>query len=85
MVGQPLSLYQIMKNSFLLLALAGLQSSTFFAHAADLSWPQWRGPTRDGMIKDGAPWPQSIAKKKLKLSGARKSPKDTPGPLFPKT
>ena len=57
------------KISLLLLALClGLQSAPFSAHATDLSWSQWRGPTRDGMIKEGAPWPKSISKKKLKLS-----------------
>jgi outer membrane protein assembly factor BamB len=70
------------KSSLLLLALClGLQSATFSAHASDLSWSQWRGPTRDGMIKEGAPWPTSISKKKLKLSWRKEIAKGYPGPV----
>jgi outer membrane protein assembly factor BamB len=70
------------KTSLLLLAFClGLQSATFSAHASDLSWPEWRGPTRDGMIKDGAPWPKSISKKKLKLSWRKEIAKGYPGPV----
>jgi outer membrane protein assembly factor BamB len=70
------------KSSLLLLAFClGLQTATFSAHASDLSWSQWRGPTRDGMIKDGAPWPKSIAKKKLKLSWRKEIAKGYPGPV----
>ena len=70
------------KTSLLLLALClGLQSAPFYAHAGDLSWSQWRGPTRDGMIKEGAPWPKSISKKKLKLSWRKEIAKGYPGPV----
>ena len=70
------------KISLLLLALClGLQSAPFSAHATDLSWSQWRGPTRDGMIKEGAPWPKSISKKKLKLSWRKEIAKGYPGPV----
>jgi outer membrane protein assembly factor BamB len=70
------------KSSLLLLVFClGLQSAPFSAHATDLSWSQWRGPTRDGMIKKGAPWPKSIAKKKLKLSWRKEIAKGYPGPV----
>ena len=70
------------KISLLLLAFClGLQSAPFSAHATDLSWSQWRGPTRDGMIKEGAPWPKSISKKKLKLSWRKEIAKGYPGPV----
>ena len=32
------------------------------------SWPQWRGPSRDGMIKEGSPWPAKIDEKSLNES-----------------
>ena len=70
------------KTSLLFLAIClGLQSATFSAYASGLPWSQWRGPTRDGMIKDGAPWPKSIAKKKLKLSWRKEIAKGYPGPI----
>jgi len=70
------------KTSLLLLAFClGLQSAPFSGHAGDLAWPEWRGPTRDGMIKEGAPWPKSIAKKKLKLSWRKEIAKGYPGPV----
>ena len=70
------------KTSLLLFAFClGLQSAPFSAHAGDLAWPEWRGPTRDGMIKEGAPWPKSIAKKKLKLSWRKEIAKGYPGPV----
>ena len=70
------------KTSLLLLTLCiGLQSSTFFAHAADLSWSQWRGQTRDGMVKEEAPWPKKISKKKLKQSWRKEISKGYPGPI----
>ena len=51
------------------------------ALAQAVDWPQWRGPTRDGMINEGAPWPKSIAKKKLKLSWRKEIAKGYPGPV----
>lgn len=36
------------------------------ALAGDKGWPQWRGPTRDG-VATGADWPDSLADDRLKL------------------
>ncbi len=47
----------------------------------DMAWPQWRGPTRDGFIKEGAPWPISIVKDKLKLVWRKEINKGYPGPI----
>ena len=55
------------KASLLLFAFCfGLYPFHDCAHADDLSWSQWRGPTRDGMITEGAPWPKKISKKNIK-------------------
>ena len=32
------------------------------------SWPQWRGPDRDGLIAKNAPWPEKIDSTSLKQS-----------------
>ena len=70
------------KASLLLLAFCfGLHPVHDRAHADDLSWSQWRGPTRDGMIKQGAPWPKKISKKKLTQSWRKKIAKGYPGPI----
>ena len=70
------------KASLLLLAFCfGLYPVHDRAHADDLSWSQWRGPTRDGMIKQGAPWPKKISKKKLTQSWRKKIAKGYPGPI----
>ena len=47
----------------------------------DMAWPQWRGPNRDGFLKDGAPWPNSIAEDKLKLVWRKEIDKGYPGPI----
>jgi len=47
----------------------------------DMAWSQWRGPTRDGFVKKGAPWPSSIAKDKLKLVWRKEIDKGYPGPI----
>ncbi|HAE12104.1 MAG TPA: pyrrolo-quinoline quinone [Opitutae bacterium] len=65
---------------FTILCLA-LQAFPFSAPGEDLTWPQWRGPTRDGMIAKGAPWPKKISKKKLKQTWRREIAKGYPGPI----
>ncbi|MGE4551019.1 MAG: PQQ-binding-like beta-propeller repeat protein, partial [Opitutales bacterium] len=47
----------------------------------DMAWPQWRGPTRDGFVKEGAPWPASIGKDTLKLAWRKEINKGYPGPI----
>lgn len=47
------------------LAIAIAVFATTVARPAEPSWPQWRGPTRDGRISDGA-WPDSLAEDRLK-------------------
>ena len=70
------------KNSllFTILCLA-LQAFPFSAPGEDLAWPQWRGPTRDGMIAKGSPWPKKISKKKLKQTWRSEIAKGYPGPI----
>ena len=79
-----------MKISFLLLlstALAGSWALTAQPEDAkeinfdDMAWSQWRGPTRDGFVKEGAPWPDSIAEDKLKLVWRKEINKGYPGPI----
>ena len=65
---------------FTVLCLA-LQAFPFSAPGEDLAWPQWRGPTRDGMIAKGAPWPKKISKKKLQQTWRREIAKGYPGPI----
>ncbi|MFL2927014.1 MAG: PQQ-binding-like beta-propeller repeat protein [Opitutales bacterium] len=45
------------------------------------NWNQWRGPTRDGFVADGAPWPSTLSEKKLSLSWRQKIGKGYPGPI----
>lgn len=79
-----------MKISFLLLlstALAGSWSltaqpeETNESNFDDMAWSQWRGPTRNGFVKEGAPWPDSIAEDKLKLVWRKEINKGYPGPI----
>jgi len=65
---------------FTVLCLA-LQAFPFSAPGEDLVWPQWRGPTRDGIIAKGAPWPKKISKKMLKQTWRREISKGYPGPI----
>ena len=70
------------KNFLLITVLClALQAFPFSAPGEDLAWPQWRGPTRDGMIAKGAPWPKKISIKKLKQTWRREIAKGYPGPI----
>jgi hypothetical protein len=50
--------------------------------SGNLSWSQWRGPTRDGYVKKGSPWPKSISKEKLRLLWRKELSKGDPGSMF---
>jgi len=52
------------------------------SYGETLDWPQWRGPTRDGAIKKGSPWPESIAKKALRQVWRKEIGKGYPGPVL---
>ncbi len=51
------------------LLLAGAVATAFGGAepAFNETWPQWRGPTRDGVHR-GAPWPDSLEDSRLRLS-----------------
>ncbi len=53
--------------------------------SSSLSWSQWRGPSRDGMISEEAPWPKSIGKEDLKLIWRHELGKGYPGPVVSDT
>ena len=60
----------------------GIQSISCQEIKNDLSWPQWRGPTRDGYVEKGSPWPKGISKEKLRLSWRKELGKGYPGPVL---
>ena len=72
-----------MKNLFLsltlILFLAPVHAEQKINHSDN--WNQWRGPTRDGFVADGAPWPSTLSEKKLSLSWRQKISKGYPGPI----
>ena len=72
-----------MKNLFLsltlILFLAPVHAEQTINHSDN--WNQWRGPTRDGFVADGAPWPSTLSEKKLSLSWRQKISKGYPGPI----
>ena len=45
------------------------------------SWPQWRGPDRDGLIAKNAPWPEKIDSTSLKQSWRIEMGKGYSGPI----
>ena len=65
MVGQPLPVSKAMK---IFLPLSLLLHCIFFSQLGASAWPQWRGPSRDGMIKEDSPWPAKIDEKSFKES-----------------
>ena len=52
--------HRLRRPAFLISLL--LAASCAWSHAAD--WPQWRGPTRDGQVRDAA-WPSSLSASNL--------------------
>jgi outer membrane protein assembly factor BamB len=64
------------------LFLGMLQAKPSTVASNDLSWPQWRGPTRDGYVEKGSPWPKGISKEKLRLSWRKELGKGYPGPVL---
>jgi len=52
---------------------------------SELSWSQWRGPSRDGIIAESASWPKSISENDLKLSWRHELGKGYPGPVVSDT
>ena len=69
------------KIAYLLILTLSLQGKPSAVASGDLSWSQWRGPTRDGYLEKGSPWPKSISKEKLRLSWRKKLGKGYPGPI----
>ncbi len=64
--------------------------SAFFYHSVcwaqsdltdSLSWSQWRGPNRDGLIEKNAPWPEKINSSFLKQNWRIKMGKGYSGPI----
>lgn len=70
-----------MKIKPLTLLLILCLSSHAWASTETLSWPQWRGPTRDGMINVGSPWPKQISKKKMPSAWRKEIAKGYSGPV----
>ena len=69
------------KIAYLLILTLSLQGKPSTDVSGDLSWSQWRGPTRDGYLEKGSPWPKSISKEILRLSWRKKLGKGYPGPI----
>ena len=69
------------KIAYLLILTLSLQGKPSAVGSGDLSWSQWRGPTRDGYLEKGSPWPKSISKEKLRLSWRKELGKGYPGPI----
>ena len=69
------------KIAYLLILTLSLQGKPSTDVSGDLSWSQWRGPTRDGYVQKGSAWPKSISKEKLRLSWRKELGKGYPGPI----
>ena len=69
------------KIAYLLILAFSLEGKPSTDVSGDLSWSQWRGPTRDGYLEKESPWPKSISKEKLRLSWRKELGKGYPGPI----
>ena len=69
------------KIAYLLILVLSLQGKPSTDVSGDLSWSQWRGPTRDGYIEKQSPWLEGISKEKLRLSWRKELGKGYPGPI----
>ena len=68
--------------NFAILAFTIVSFTQVISYGETLDWPQWRGPTRDGAVKKGSPWPESIAKKALRQVWRKEIGKGYPGPVL---
>ena len=84
MVGKPLSLPQAMIQKTLLLCSL-LFSWTLLSQPQEIettsSWPQWRGPSRNGIIPSESLWPSKIDQDSLKEKWRVKLGKGYSGPV----
>ena len=49
---------------------------------SERGWNQWRGPNRDGIIPNDAPWPTNLNEENLRLKWRKKIAKGYPGPVL---
>ena len=68
------------RGSFFLILAWAVSGSAVFADAYSESWPQWRGPLRNGIV-DGAPWPESLEEGHLKRLWRKELPPSFSGPV----
>ena len=69
-----------LRNASLLLALLGAGSGGLVADGYSATWPQWRGPTRDGRVS-GDPWPGSLQGAHLRPLWRAELPPSFSGPV----
>ena len=64
---------------FMAILICGEQGNLLWAGDTE-TWPQWRGPQRNGRV-DGRPWPTGLQEPKLTLSWHRELPPSYSGPV----
>ena len=67
-----------------LLIFLGCFPGRYSLYGSELDWSQWRGPTRDGWVRNGSPWPSGISGEKLDLAWTREIAKGYSGPVVSK-
>lgn len=72
---------ELKSSLFVYLALIASLHSTGFAINASEAWNQWRGPSRDGLVR-GAPWPESINTNHLTVRWRVELGPSYSGPIF---